>query len=1174
MVGRDKLEAIPAGESIRTSNRIAPLHYRLLVPLAIVLLLTITVFSLGLLAHYRTNLVASGERLLENTASELVESLAEQTDALSAIQTVILRDGDLRAALAAGDRERLLADWRSVFETLQVERGITHFYFHGPDRVNLLRVHSPELHGDSIDRQTLLDSERRMGIGAGIELGPLGTFTLRVVQPVLGERNRLLGYIELGKEIEDILESIHESEDLELAVVIRKTALDRSNWEAGMAMLGREADWALYAETVQIYSSLTSLPIGSDSIVDHVKHEHGISSLETDREGRPWRILVSPLHDASGTEVGDLLVFNDISEAVAALKRILILVVSGAFMLAMGLVLFLHILLRRTDVNVLAQQEELCISEERLDMAMMVSNDGIWDWDLDGNHILFDSRFYTMAGYAADAFPAEYAEWAQRVHPDDLSAAKEAVVRYLSGDSSACNLEYRFRRGDGEYMWILARGQIVARDRSGKPQRLVGTHTDITDRKRAEEETRQSGERTDTILRSIQSGILVIDAETHVIVEVNPAAELVFGGDREQIIGKKCHEFVCLNAQGACPITDMGEQVDNRETVLLTQDGKRTPILKTVVPITLEGRDCLLETFVDITDLKQAETELQEVNKELEQQTAKANELAAHAEMANVAKSEFLANMSHEIRTPMNGVIGMTGLLLDTELDDEQRSLAETVRASGDSLLSLINDILDFSKIEAGKLEMEEMDFDLHSLMDDFAASLALRAQVKGLEFLCDTSLDLPTTLQGDPGRLRQVLTNLTGNAIKFTPEGEIIVRVELESESDTEAVVRFSVHDSGIGIAKDKQATLFHQFTQVDASTTRKYGGTGLGLAISKQLTEMMGGTIGVNSTAGYGSEFWFTAHLLKRVAQDDSESSSPGVALRGTRILVVDGSAFNREIILKQLRAWEVRPDEAPDVETALELLRSASEAEDPYALALLAKVLPSTDVEALARTIRSDARLGKTRLMAMIPLNELGAVDRLEAAGFAAFLTKPVRQSDLLDGLMTVLDGGSNCNRREKAAPSTIPDLHRRSVRILIAEDNAINQRVALGILDKMGLRADAVANGIESIKALESIPYDLVLMDVQMPEMDGYAATARIRDPESTVLRHDLPVIAMTAHTMAGDRDRCLAAGMDDYVAKPVNPRALAEVLDRWLPSDTPQGPTKNGTKPAVLEGVSD
>jgi len=677
-------------------------------------------------------------------------------------------------------------------------------------------------------------------------------------------------------------------------------------------------------------------------------------------------------------------------------------------------------------------------SEERFQIAMQGTGDGIWDRDLLTGELFLAPRFKQLLGYKDHEFRSTVESWDAHIHPQDIEQVQKSRKAHITGNWPY-DVQYRMRTMEDRWRWFRDRGQAI-RDEQGRPVRMAGSIQDVTDLRAAQDRLRESAE---TLLAAKKQ---------------------------------------------------------------------------------LEGRT---------KDLEVARTQ---------------------AEAANQAKSEFLAKMSHEIRTPMNGIIGMTQILLDTPLQPDQREYSGTIWSCADSLLSIINDILDFSKIEAGKLDLESIDFDLRSLLEQVIDILAAKAQDKGLEMILSIEPEVPECLRGDPGRLRQILLNLVGNAVKFTERGEIVVNVKLESESPTQATVGFSVRDTGIGLSEGHLARVFQPFYQGDPSMTRRYGGTGLGLAICRRLSEMMGGRVGAMSEEGRGSTFWCTVKLEKRpgAAAEGRPSTS---ALAGRRVLVVDDSRATADVLRVSLLEWGCRCEARTDPSEVLPAMHAAVREGDPYVLALLDLQMPELDGLSLGKRILGEPSLAGAQLLLLGPPSRSDSVANARAAGFAGSLAKPVKPRHLRERLLTLFGAPAAQEDRSRPTSSAVPAGPETSSRprVLLAEDDAESARISSIILHKLGCQVSQVSNGFEALRALRSDSYELVLMDCLMPEMDGFEATREIRRVEGPH-RHT-PIVALTAIDMRGDRERCLRAGMDDYLKKPIDQDEIQAVLSKWMPPAT-------------------
>ena len=569
----------------------------------------------------------------------------------------------------------------------------------------------------------------------------------------------------------------------------------------------------------------------------------------------------------------------------------------------------------------------------------------------------------------------------------------------------------------------------------------------------------------------------------------------------------------------------------------------------------IQERDAALQGAKDQLEIR-VEKRTEELRNEVKerQEAEAAMRLAKEAaEKASQAKSEFLANMSHEIRTPLNGVMGMTDLALETSLTAEQREYLETVKSSSEALLVVINDILDFSKIEADRIVLESAEFDLRDCLESALRTVAVRADEKGLELLCEVAPEVPEVVIGDAGRLRQVVLNLVGNAIKFTDAGEVAVRVAADAQNGAEGVLHFTVSDTGIGVPGDKRETIFAPFTQADTSTTRKYGGTGLGLTISNRLVAMMGGAMWVESEIGKGSHFHFTAHLAAASAKEIKVGMpAPAELLRGVKVLVVDDNRTNRRILEGMLKRWEMKTFAVESGELALGQLSEAREAGEPYRLIVTDMHMPKMDGFELVEEIRRRPEMSTATIMMLTSAGHQGDAARCKELGVVAYLLKPIRQSELREAIGRVLGADNPEGAIPLITRYSLQDAREpgSSLKVLLAEDNVVNQRLVVRLLEKRGHRVAVAANGLEALAALKKEHFDLVLMDVQMPEMDGMEATAAIREEEKSGGEHQM-IIALTAHAMKGDREKCLSAGMDGYLTKPIRPQELDEVLEECL-----------------------
>ncbi len=826
-----------------------------------------------------------------------------------------------------------------------------------------------------------------------------------------------------------------------------------------------------------------------------------------------------------------------------ALIWVIPLILLGAMVIALAVVgtmvlvgfAFGHKQRGGTESSHLSQaQAALRASEARFALAAAGSSNGLWDWDVQTGSVYYAPRFQELLGFRAGEMENTFEAWRSRLHPEDEKETLAAVEAHLR-QRRPFSHRYRLRRKQGDYQWFLATGQAHW-DESGKATWMAGSITDISQQLVAEQERESSQLLYLSLVENLPVFLVRKDTAGR-FTFANRAFCRLLGKSLEEILGTT--DFDHYPKQLAekyrkddLQVIETGELFEDVEENIDATGQHYFEVLKTQVVDALGEVTGMQAIFWDVTDRKLAEIGLQ---------VAK-----SAAEKANLAKSEFLANMSHEIRTPMNAIIGMTELVLESQLSPDQREYLVSVMEAGESLLTIINEILDFSKIEAGRMQLEAQPIELREMMGIALKSLGIRAHRKGIELIWQCEDDVPMWVIGDATRLRQILFNLVGNAIKFTHQGEVLVSVRLLAQNSESMQLEFVVVDSGIGIADAHRESIFDAFQQADTSTTRRYGGTGLGLAISRRLVELMGGELTVDSELGHGSTFRFQANF--GVDSRQSPSVLPDTSLlHELSCLVVDDNATNRRILVEVLRKWGLTVRAVESGFAALEILRGMSDSELNGRIALPVLItdynMPEMDGCMLCSEIRRDPKLKGMKIIVLS--SSLGVAE--SAFGnldIASFLYKPVKQSELFHALSQVVGAIDMAPETPLPESESMPALH-----VLLAEDGLANQKLAMGLLKRWGHTVTVVENGVDAVSAWADGSFDVILMDVQMPVMDGLEATRTIRAREVGSDRH-IPIIAVTAHAMTGDREKCLDAGMDGYVTKPFKKQALADALRAW------------------------
>lgn len=1020
---------------------------RILLPIIISFLLMLSAFAFGIYWLQSTELVSQAKERIRSVRTLFNESVSGDTQLLSSMIDFLEKDRNLITHWSNNDKTKLLEHAQPIFESLRSKYRVTHLYLMDTDGVCVLRVHKPESFGDRIDRITFKQAKSSGKTAAGIELGPYGTFALRVVRPWT-VNGKLIGYVELGEEIEHLTEYLSKALNVDLVFTISKKLVEREKWEQGLRIMGRTGSWDDLPDDVIIDHAGSGISPGLLRSLLTQANTSRSDDFSADFNGVDYRVGLLPLMDADNRQVGRIIVLKDITATKSALISLAALVIGVGLALCVSLSAFFYVFIGKIEERLKTKRRALAI--------------------------------------------------------------------------------------------------------------------EIEERRRYQESLQNNLEFISTLLDTIPNPIFYKDRDG-VYNGCNQAfAAQVIGLPKDQIIGRKVYDIpnkipydlALVYHEKDLELIDQGG-VQIYEAEVRTSDGELRHFMfnKAVFSDSSGDRAGIVGVMQDLTPYKQAEQalieateETEESNRRLRESVERATVLAAEAQMANMAKSEFLANMSHEIRTPMNGIIGMTELALTTELNPEQREYLDSVKMSAESLLTIINDILDFSKMEAGKLELIEADFGLRDFLADTMSTMAVQAHKKELELAFYVPAEVPDNLCGDPGRLRQILVNLLGNSIKFTSQGEVTIEVAQETTFDSDIDLHFTVHDTGIGIPPHKLGTIFEPFEQADSSTTRKYGGTGLGLAIVVRLVEMMDGRIWVNSECDKGSDFHFVIRLkLGSGRFSECEQTESFSILKGFKVLVVDDNDTNRRILEMILRHWEMDPVCVNSGHKGLAELEGSIDSDKAFSIALVDYMMPEMDGIEFVTEVRRNSRFDKLVIILLTSAGDRIPVTKWEKLEISDCLTKPLKLIDLRKAMLSPFSDACGPGFAQRGTSPLSITSSQTQLRILLAEDNLINQKLATRMLEKMGHTVTVAGDGRQALSILDSGNYDLILMDVQMPNLDGFEATRMIREKEKSTGGH-IPIFAMTAYAMKGDREKCLDAGMDGYVAKPIDVKELQGALE--------------------------